>query len=121
MDMIQTTAQGRTGRWPFAIAIFAITCNLLSWAALNYEIYLVEMRILHHESLPANLDALIEELLWLCPVIVVTLFRQIMRITVPYAFVFFWILVGRCYYLLEFHFMGAGALRGPFDWASLLQ
>jgi hypothetical protein len=121
MVVTQTENQSGIDRRSAVIALFAIVCVLLSWAALNLEIYLVATRILNRESVPMYTPELIEQLLWLSPIPVLILFRRIVRITVPYALIFFVIFAGHCYYLLKFYLVGANAFHGAFQWTSLLQ
>jgi TRAP-type uncharacterized transport system fused permease subunit len=121
MVVTQTETQSDIDRWSTVIALFAMVCALLSWAALNLEIYLVAIRILNREPVPTYLPELIEQLLWLCPIPVLILFRRIAKITVPYAFFFSIIFAGHCYYLLKFCVVGANAFHGAFQWTSLLQ
>jgi uncharacterized protein YggT (Ycf19 family) len=83
MVMTQTEIESDIDRWSVAIALFTMVCVVLSWAALNLEIYLVAIRILHRESVPAYVPELIEQLLWLCPIPVLILFRRIVRIMGP--------------------------------------
>ena len=92
MVVTQTETPSGVDRWSAKIALFAVVCALSSWAALNLEIYLVATRILHRESVPMHLPELTEQFLWLCPIPVLILFRRIVRITVPYALIFFVIL-----------------------------
>jgi hypothetical protein len=121
MVVTQTETQPGIDRRSAKIALFAAVCALLSWAALNFEIYLVATRIFYHETFPVYLPALTEQLLLLYPIPVLILFRRIVQITVPYALVFSVILVGHCYYLLKFYVVGVDAFHGAFQWPSLLQ
>ena len=121
MVVTQTEIQSGIYRRPAVIALFAVVCALLSWVALNLEIYLVATRILNRDSVPMYSPELIEQFIWLCPIPALILFRRIVKIVVPYAFLFSVIFVGHCYYLLKFYLVGAIAFRGAFQWTSLLQ
>src|SRR5882757_7084444 len=110
MIVSKAEAQSSTDRQTAAIAVFAIICVLLSWATNSYERHVVEMYIPRRETVSGDFDELIEQFFWLCPVPILILFRRIVRITASYAVVFFGILVGRCYYLLKFFFVGVSAL-----------
>jgi hypothetical protein len=101
------------------IAGLGTFCVIFSWLALNYEDYLIGLQILNQQ--PPFITVATEQLLRLCPVLVLILFRRIALIAVPYALVAFGILIGRCYYLSKLYLLGVNALPRSFDWASLLQ
>src|SRR3954467_4508663 len=73
------------------IAGLGTFCVIFSWLALNYEDYLIGLQILNQQ--PPFITVATEQLLRLCPVLVLILFRRIALIAVPYALVAFGILI----------------------------
>jgi hypothetical protein len=110
--MTQTRAQSDIGRWSTAAAIFACTCNLI---LTNYLIYAARGR-----SFDMSYPELVNECIWLAPILVVIIFRRLTPVTFIYSLPLFIVLADRIYHVVQFHLFGPSTLP-RFTWADLFE
>lgn len=98
-------------------AFVAGACNVLSWIFLECQTYfeMGDASVLYMAYLAA-----FDGCFFLTPLVVVIIFRHVVPLTILYAVVLFFIVVGRAYYLAQFHLIGSRGLVRPFDVPSML-
>jgi hypothetical protein len=111
-NMSVTNEQSNSDYLSLTAASIAGTCNLLSWIFSQYQTYLEghDASILFTIYLAAFDGSFV-----LTPLIVVIIFRRVVPITVSYALVLFFVLMGRTYYLVRLNLIGLSGVVRPFD------
>jgi hypothetical protein len=120
MAIAATKAQSGIAAWSLAAAFFAGACNVLCWIILNHASYVVQIYSRHLDSMVLNYPEIVSECIWLAPLFVVIIFRNIPAITLFYASLLSVITTGRIYYFVQFLLNGTDAIERKLDWSGLL-
>jgi hypothetical protein len=128
MVMTQTKARSDIGRWSIAAAVLACTCNVSSSALLYYQRYLQDIIIrerdvvlnypYHDVVTDSYCVEIINQCIFLAPLLVVIIFRHVAAITFMYALMLCIILAGRVYHVVQLHLVGIDAVS-KFGWEDL--
>jgi hypothetical protein len=100
-----------TARCSLAAAVFAGLCNLLCFAMINYNLYVVKIRIRHYPAIIMNYPEIIGECVWLSPLLALIIFRHVIVLAIPYAVILL---------IVTTRFFDRGIVTQKFDWADLL-
>lgn len=88
--------------------------------ATNYEQYLSIVRERGPDaSLPLDKYFVINDGIWLCPILVILIVRRYNQAVVAYALALSTLLAGRIYYLLPPSLTGVDGIALKYDWSSL--
>lgn len=97
--MTTESREPRAVRWP--AVVLACACNVLAVAGIHYQDYVYYVVRMHKRGAPwIDSDFMINEALFLAPMIFVLLARKYTEIVLTYASVLSLILLGRIYLLL---------------------
>jgi hypothetical protein len=98
-------------RWSIYVAAFAGLWSLLCFAMINYNVYVVEVRIRHNPAMIMDYPQIIAECVWFAPFFALLIFRHVIALVLPYAVLLLIILS---------KFIGRDIVLQKFDWADLL-
>ncbi len=115
MNVVETTAQSSIICRPVSAAMFAATCNLLSFIFENYQFYYLE-----HYPFTMSYFLAFAGCISLAPLLVVIVFRHSAPIIFIYASILFLSFTVRTHYLLEYLRVGVSAFEYKLDPAGLL-
>jgi hypothetical protein len=97
--------------WSTYAAVFAGVCDLLCFALINYNKYVVEIKIRHYSAVIMNYPEIVGECVYLAPLLVLIIFFRIPALVFPYVAILS---------IVAMRYLSRNFILQKFDWADLL-